>query len=136
MSISTKRLLIHSTLLTVGVALIGAGWLAVVTGCHKPSGVIGAAEAAIKTTALASITAKYPDLGSSELKFSQLSIRTRPDGTEVIYVIYSLPASATTRTEGKQATTTTKTIGVSMSQYGKVESVSESTQQDVYNVAP
>ena len=52
------------------------------TGCHKPSDVIGSAEAAIKTTALTSITAKYPDVGSSELKFSQLTIRTKPDGTE------------------------------------------------------
>jgi hypothetical protein len=115
--------------------LIGACLLSVITGCHKPSDVIGAAEAALKTTALASITAKYPSVGSSELKFSQLSIRTRPDGTEVIYVIYSLPASATTTTEGEKATTTTKTIGVRMSQSGKVETISESTQQDIYNVA-
>jgi hypothetical protein len=114
--------------------LIGACLLFIMTGCHKPSDVIGAAEAAIKTTALTSITAKYPDVGSSELKFSQLTIRTKPDGTEAIYVIYSLPASATTSTEGKKATTTTKTISVSMSQSGKVESVSESTQQDIYNV--
>jgi hypothetical protein len=114
--------------------LIGVCLLSVVTGCHKTSDVVGAAEAAIKTTALTSITAKYPDLVSSELKFSQLTIRTRPDGTEAIYVFYSLPASATTSTEGKKATTTTKMISVSMSQSGKVENVSESTQQDVYNV--
>jgi hypothetical protein len=103
------------------------------TGCHKPSDVIGAAEATIKTTALTSITAKYPSVGLSELKFSQLTIRTKPDGTEAIYVIYSLPASATTSTEGKKATTTTKTISVSMSQSGKVEGVFESTRSETYN---
>src|SRR5450759_4184359 len=94
--------------------LIGACLLSVMTGCHKPSDVIGAAEATIKTTALASITAKYPSVGSSELKFSEMSIRTMPDGKEVIFVTYIIPASATTSTEGKKATTTTKTIGVRM----------------------
>jgi hypothetical protein len=114
--------------------LIGACLLSVMTGCHKPSDVIGAAEAAIKSTAFASITAKYPSMGSSELKFSEIRIGTRPDGKEVIFVVYIIPASATTSTEGKKATTTTKTIGVTMSQSGKVETVYETTQQDTYNV--
>ena len=116
--------------------LIGVCLLPVLTGCHKPqaSEVIGAAEATIKTTALASIVAKYPDVGSSDLKFSDLSIRAMPNGKEEVFVTYDLPASAKTTTEGKKATTTTKTIGVGMSLSGTVQNVYESTRADTYNV--
>jgi len=115
--------------------LIGACLVSIVTGCHKPNDVIGRAEATIKTTALASITAKYPDVSSSELKFSEMSIRALPNGHEEVFVTYELPASAKTATEGKKATTTTKTIDVSMSPSGTVEMVYESTNEDTYNVA-
>jgi hypothetical protein len=116
--------------------LIGVCLLSVLTGCHKPqaSDVIGAAEATVKTTALASITAKYPDVGSSELKFNEMSIQTMPDGKEEIFVTYALPASAKTSTEGKKATTTTKTIGVRMSPSGKVTLVYKSSRDEIYNV--
>jgi hypothetical protein len=117
--------------------VIGACLVSVLTGCHKPqaSDVIGAAEATIKTAALASITAKYPSVSSSELKFSEMSIRTMPNGQEEVFVTYDLPASAKTTTEGKKATTTTKTIGVRMSPSGKVGMVYESTRDETYNVA-
>jgi hypothetical protein len=117
--------------------LIAVCLLPVLAGCHKPqaSEEIGAAEATFKTTALTSISAKYPDVGSSELRFSQMSILAMPDDKELIYVTYIIPASSTTSTEGKKTTTTTKTIDVRMSSSGKVESVSESTQQKIYNVA-
>jgi hypothetical protein len=105
------------------------------TGCHKPSDVIGAAEATVKTTALTAITAKHPDLSPSDLKFSDLSIRAMPNGKEEVIVSYDIPASAQTATEGKKTTITKKTIGVAMSLSGKVESVYESTKSDTYNVA-
>jgi len=115
--------------------LIGVCLLSILTGCHKPQAgeVIGAAEATIKTTALASITAKYPDLSSSDLKFSELSIQAMPNGKEEVIVTYDLPASAKTTTEGKKTTTTTKTIGVAMSLSGNVETVYESTKSMTYN---
>jgi hypothetical protein len=117
--------------------LIGACLLSVLTGCHKPQAgeAIGAAEAIVKTTALAAITEKYPDLSSSDLKFSDLSIRAMPNGKEEVVVAYDIPASSQTTTEGKKATTTTKTIGVAMSLSGKVETVYESTKSETYNVA-
>ena len=117
--------------------LIGVCLLLVLTGCHKPqtSEVIGAAEAIVETTALAAITAKHPDLSSSDLKFSDLSIRTMRDGKKKIVVSYDIPASAQTTTNGKKTTTTQKTIGVAMSLSGNVESVYESTKSDTYNEA-
>jgi hypothetical protein len=117
--------------------LIGVCLLPVLTGCHKPQAgeVIGAAEATVKTTALAAITAKHPDLSSSDLKFSDLSIRAMSKGKEEVVVSYDIPASAQTTTEGKKTTITKKTIGVAMSLSGKVESVYESTKSDTYNAA-
>ena len=117
--------------------LIGVCLLPVLTGCHKPqtSELIGAAEAAIKPIALASIIAKYPDVSSSDLKFSDLSIRVSPDGKEEIFVSFDLPASAKTTTEGKKATTTTKTFGVGMSVSGAIRNVYESSKAETYNVA-
>jgi hypothetical protein len=115
--------------------LIGACLVLVMTGCQKSSDVIGRAETTIKSAALAAITAKYPDVSSSELKFSDMSIRAMPNGQEDVFVTYALPASAKTTTEGKKATTTTDTIGVRMSPSGKVEMVYKSTTADTYNVA-
>ncbi|MGB7769825.1 MAG: hypothetical protein WBN22_13355 [Verrucomicrobiia bacterium] len=115
--------------------LIGACLVLLVTGCQKSSGVIGRAETTIKTAALAAITAKYPDVSASELKFSEMSIRVMLNGQEDVFVTYTLPASATTTTEGKKATTTTDTIGVRMSPSGKVEMVYKSTSAETYNVA-
>ena len=106
----------------------------VLTGCQKSGDVIGRAETTIKSAALAAITAKYSDLSSSELKFSEMSIHSMPDGKEEIFVTYDRPISATTTTEGKKATTTTKTIGVRMSPSGKVTLVYESTRAETYNV--
>jgi len=105
--------------------LVGACLLSVLTGCHKPqtNEVIGAAETTIKTTALASITAKYPDVGSSELKFSDIMIQTTPNGEDMVNVTYELPGSAATNTEGNRITITMQTIGVEMSLSGKVENV-------------
>jgi hypothetical protein len=113
--------------------LIGACLMLVLTGCQKPSDVIGKAEATIKSAALASIAAKYPDMSSSELKFSQMIIRKTPNGQEEIFVTYDLPSSAKTTTEGKKTTTTTKTVGVRVSLSGKAESVYESTSSETYN---
>jgi len=107
--------------------LIGACLLSVMTGCHKPSDVVGRAEATIKTTALASIAAKHPDVSSSEWKFIGIQIHTMPNGQEDIFVDYYLPASATTTTDGKYRTTATKGIGVRMSPSVKVENVYEFT---------
>ena len=117
--------------------LIGVCLLPVLAGCHKPQagGVIGEAEATIKTTALAAITAKHPDLSLSDLKFSDLSIRAMPNGKEEVVVSYDIPASAQTTTKDNQTTITKKTIGVAMSLSGKVESVYESRKSDTYNVA-
>lgn len=81
----------------------------VLTGCQKPSDVIGRAETTIKSAALAGITAKYPDVSSSALKFSELRFRALPDGKEEIFVTYKLPASAKITIEGKKETDTTKT---------------------------
>jgi|GEM_PF-3817136 len=94
---------------------------------------IGAGEAAIKTAALASIAAKYPGIGSTDLKFSQINIRMTPDGKETIFVTYILPGSATTSMAGKKATTTTKAISVTMSPSGKIGTVSESTISEIDN---
>ena len=117
--------------------LIGVCLLSILTGCHKPqaSDLIGAAEATVKATALASITAKYPDVSSSDLKFSDMSIQTLRDGNEEVFVTYDIPASAKTTTEGKKATTTTKTIGVRMSPSGKVGLVYESSKEETHNVS-
>jgi hypothetical protein len=117
--------------------LIGACLLSVLTGCHKPqaSETIRAAEATIKATALASITAKHSEVSSADLKFSDLRIRALPDGKEEIFVTYELPATAKTTTEGKKATTTTKTFGVGMSVSGAVQNVYESSIAETYNVA-
>jgi hypothetical protein len=109
--------------------LIGACLVSVLTGCHKPqaSDAIGAAEATIKATALASITAKYPDVGSSALKFHHMVIGATPNGEDMIYVTYTIPASATTNVQGDKITITMKTMGVEMSLSGKVESVYKGT---------
>ena len=114
--------------------LIGACLVLVATGCQKSGDVIGRAETTIKSAALAAIAAKYPDVSSSELKFSEMSIQAQPNGQEVVFVAYKLPASAKTTTEGKKATTTTDTIGVRMSPSGKVEMVYKSTSSETYNV--
>jgi hypothetical protein len=105
-------------------------------GCHKPqtSYTIGAAETTIKTTALASIAAKYPNIGSSELAFGQITIKKMMDGKEVIFVTYEIPTSATTTREGRKATTNTKTVNVRMSTSGMVDMVYQGTNQVTYNV--
>jgi len=118
--------------------LIGA-CLSVLTGCHKPqaSDVVGAAEATIKATAVASITAKYPSVSSSELKFSEIRITTTPQGTEDIAVIYEIPDSPTTGTDAQGAktpTTITKTVIVRMSPSAKVEALNESTIRRTYSL--
>jgi len=111
--------------------------VSVLPGCHKPQTgeVIGAAEAIIKAKALASISAKHPEIGSSDLKFSDLRIEAVPNDSERVLVVYSIPASAKTTTEGTKATTITRTIDVRMSLSGEVENVSDGTRSDVYNVA-
>ncbi|HZF02628.1 MAG TPA: hypothetical protein VE344_12135 [Methylomirabilota bacterium] len=98
------------------ISLIGVFLLSVLTGCHKPqaSEIIGAAEATIKTTALAAITAKHPEVSSSDLKFASLDISVMPNGNEEIYVTYDVLAS------GKM---TTETLHVGMSLSGKIEQV-------------
>ena len=121
----------------ITLILIAVCLLTVLTGCHKPQTgeVIGAAEADIKTAALASIVAKFPDVSSSDLKFSDLRIRAMPNGKDEVFVNYDLPASARTTTEGRKTTTTTKAISVGMSLSGKIENVYESTRADTYNAA-
>ena len=119
--------------------LIGACLVSVLIGCHKPQAndVVGTAEATIKATAVASITAKYPSVSSSELKFSEIRITTTPQGTEDIVVIYELPESATTGTDAQGAktpTTITKSIIVRMSPSAKVEAVTESTIKRTYSL--
>jgi hypothetical protein len=118
----------------ITLLLIGACLLPVLTGCHKPQSkeIIGAAEAAIRTTALASITAKYPDVGSSELKFRDIMIRPTPIGQDMVYVTYTIPASATTNTQGSRVTVTTQTIGVEMSLSRKVRNVSKSSSREMF----
>src|ERR1035437_2900133 len=110
--------------------LIGICLLSVITGCHKPKtdDVIGAAEAKIKATALAAIAKKYPDVSSSDLKFSSLSVKRAPDNTEYVSVTYDLPASAETNTLGNTPATVTKLIMVGMSLSGQVHNVYESTK--------
>ena len=107
--------------------------LSVTTGCHKPVDTIGAAEASIKSTALAAITKQRPELALSELKFSEISIHASSDGNDVIMVTYNLPASAKTITVGKKVSTTTKTIGVRMSKSGNDALVYESSLEETYD---
>jgi hypothetical protein len=113
--------------------LIGVCLVSVVTGCHKPQigDEISTAEASIKTTALAAIAAKYPS--ESNLKFSDLSIRMRPDGAEEVIVTYDIPGFAETATEGQRTTTTTKVIMVEISLSGKVDNVYQSQKTVTYN---
>ena len=117
--------------------LIGACLLSVLDGCHKPqaSETIRAAEATIKATALASITAKHSEVSSADLKFSDLRIRALPDGKEEIFVTYELPATAKTTTEGKKATTTTRIHwSLDVSIWGGLECL-QSSIAETYNVA-
>jgi hypothetical protein len=117
--------------------LIGACLVSVVTGCHKPqtSQIIGAAETAVETTALASIAAKYPDVSLSDLKFSNLNIEAMPNGQQKVFVTYDIQSSAKTTTEGNNRTTTTDQIGVRMSLSGEVEDVYKSKNTRSYSVA-
>jgi hypothetical protein len=115
--------------------LMGACLLLAVTGCQKPSDIIGRAETSIKSAALEAITAKYPEVSLSELKFSEMRIRAMSNGQEDVFVTYAIPGSAKTTTEGKKATATTKTIGVRMLPSGKVEMVYKSTNEETYSVA-
>ena len=114
-----------NTRLLIGICLLSA-----LTGCHKSQigEEIGAAEGALKATALSSIIAKHPDLSSSDLKFSDIKIWALPDGKEQVIVVYAIPASATTRTEDTRRIVTTKVIGVLFSLSGKVENIQESTR--------
>jgi len=122
----------------ITLPLIGVCLLSVLTGCHKPqtSDLIGAGETAIKATALTSITAKYPNMGSSDLKFLELNISPmfNGDGDEAIVVTYAIPASATIITNGMKVITNTKTIMVMMSPSGKVKIVSESMRGQEQNI--
>jgi hypothetical protein len=113
--------------------LIGVCLLSFLTGCHKPQvgEEIGAAEGDLKATALSSIIAKHPDLSLSDLKFSDIKIWALPDGKEQVIVVYAIPASATTRTEGTRNIVTTKVIGVLFSLSGKVENIQESTRSQL-----
>jgi hypothetical protein len=106
--------------------LIGACLMAIAAGCHTPQSneVIGAGVATIKTTALASITAKYPDMSSSDLKFWRLVVRTARNGEEEVVVSYKVPATAKTTTQGGETKTTTEIVGVEMSLSGQVVRVS------------
>ncbi len=110
--------------------LIGICLLSALTGCHKPQvgEIIGAAEATLKAAALTSIHANRPDLSLSDLKFSDIRIWAMPNGKEQIIVVYAIPASAKTSTEGNRTIVTTKVIGVEISPSGKAESISESTR--------
>ena len=130
---------------TIGIAhfmkpipiLFAVCLVSVVTGCHKPQlgDKIVAAETFIKATALAAINAKFPG-ESSDLKFSDLSIRVKPDGTEEVAVTYDLPSTAETTHEGQTTSTTTKVIFVAMSLSGNVENVYESRKTVQYNTTP
>ena len=115
--------------------VIGACLLSVLTGCHKPAQTIGSAEAFIKATALAAITAKHPDVSPADLKFSDLRLRALPDGKEEIFVSYKLPASAKSTIVGKTETDTMKTYGVGMSVSGAVQNVFESSLEETHNLA-
>jgi len=110
--------------------LIGVCLLTFVIGCHKPQvgEEIGAVEGDLKATAQSAIIAKHSDLSSSDLKFSDIKIWALPDGKERVIVVYSIPASAKTATEGTRNIVTTKVIGVLFSLSGKVEDIQESTR--------
>jgi hypothetical protein len=114
--------------------LVGACLLSDLTGCHKPQSndIIGAAETAVRTTALASITAKYPDVGSSDLTFRDIMIRPTPIGEDMVYVTYAIPSSATTNTQGNRVTVTLQTIGVEMSLSRKVQNIYKSSSREVF----
>ena len=112
--------------------LIGACILSGLTGCHKPwdSQPIGATEAAgIKTAALASITANYPDVDLSNVTFKDMGRATSPNDGKTIYVIYILPASAKTNViytpKGKRVGVTWQAFTVWMSPRMEVKSVSK-----------
>jgi hypothetical protein len=102
------------------------------TSCNKPQSghVVTPAEAAkIQSVALASITAKYPDVNSSELVFYGMTNVMTSGAGEVIEVRYILPASAETSQQNAQNSerTTTKVRGfqATMSRSTMVQSVSE-----------
>jgi hypothetical protein len=97
------------------------------TGCHKSNDISGAAEATIKTTALASITVKYPDLVSSDLKFSEMHTNAYQDGKKFIFLTFDNLASAKTIFTNGMHATTTETITVRMTPSGKVLSVYSSS---------
>ena len=93
--------------------------------------------ARIQNVALAAITAKYPNLKSSELALGNMDIATRPDGSQMIDVGYSLPASVEEKKDSPEKGKTTfsaKSISVTMSLSGHVQNVSEGATEHIYNL--
>jgi hypothetical protein len=114
--------------------LIGVCLLTVLAGCDKPQSndVITTAENTIKDGAAASIKAQYPDVNSSDLKFTRLIITVGIKGEQNVWVSFDLPSSAETTTDGNKSRTTTKEFRVKMSLSGKVEDVHQSTRTDTH----
>jgi hypothetical protein len=82
----------------------------------------------IRAIALASITAKHPDLKPSELVFDSIQYSLSASNAEVIAVTYQLPSSTETKdqkAEVPMVRTKTETISVRMSILGKVENVAK-----------
>jgi hypothetical protein len=93
--------------------------------------------AKLKNAALAAISEKSPTLSPSDLSFSMVQIRARPDGREVIDVNYTVPATAEekwgTPEQGKK-TVSTREFSVLMSLSGQVQHVGEGVTDSIYNV--
>jgi RNA polymerase sigma factor (sigma-70 family) len=98
---------------------------------------VSSVTAKLKDAALVSITEKYPSVTPPDLSFSQVMIRARPDGSEVIDVNYTVPATAEeklgTPEQGKK-TISVKEFSVLMSLSGQVQHVSEGVSDAIYGV--
>jgi hypothetical protein len=89
----------------------------------------------IRTIALASITAKHPEINESKLVFESIQYSLSASNTEVIAVTYRIPSSAEATTETKDRVpmvrTKTETISVRMSILGKVQNVSKGSSMRI-----
>jgi len=114
--------------------LIGVCLLTVLTGCDKPKSndVITTAEDTIKANAAASIKALYPDVNSSDLKFTRLMISVGNTGEQTVWVSFDLPSSEMSVTNNNKIKTTVKQFRVTMSLSGQVKSFSQSTGSEIH----
>ena len=123
------------------ILLIGTFIPILLTGCNKVQssrGITTAEAAKIQSVALASITATYSNLNSTDLAFDSMTNVMTTGGAAMIEVRYVLPATAETNrneTQNRKRTTTqTRAFRVILSSSGEVQSVSEGNLATVRTV--